>query len=157
MEFIGRKEELSILEDEYGKRSSLVIIYGRRRVGKTALIDNFLRNKVNSIYFLATEESSPLNLERFSSSVSKLLGIPSAMFQDWESALDAATKGGKTVVAIDEFQYLAQADPALPSVFQHAWDTILSKRDVMLILCGSFIGMMEKYTLNYSSPLYGMN
>ncbi|KUE74252.1 hypothetical protein AUQ37_00005, partial [Candidatus Methanomethylophilus sp. 1R26] len=68
MEFIGRKEELSILEDEYGKRSSLVIIYGRRRVGKTALIDNFLRNKVNSIYFLATEESSPLNLERFSSS-----------------------------------------------------------------------------------------
>lgn len=155
MEFIGRKEESSILEDEYGKRSSLVIIYGRRRVGKTALIDNFLRNKVNSLYFLATEESSPLNLERFSSSVSKLLGIPSAMFRDWESALDAATKGRKTVVAIDEFQYLAQADPALPSVFQHAWDTILSKRDVMLILCGSFIGMMEKYTLNYSSPLYG--
>ncbi len=155
MEFIGRKEESSILEDEYGKRSSLVIIYGRRRVGKTALIDNFLRNKVNSLYFLAIEESSPLNLERFSSSVSKLLGIPSAMFRDWESALDAATKGRKTVVAIDEFQYLAQADPALPSVFQHAWDTILSKRGVMLILCGSFIGMMEKYTLNYSSPLYG--
>ena len=155
MEFIGREEESSILEREYGERSSLVIIYGRRRVGKTALIDNFLRDKTNSMYFLATEESVVLNLERFSSSVSGLLGIPGARFSDWESALDAATKYGKTVIAIDEFQYLAQSDPAIPSIFQHAWDTILSKRDVMLILCGSFIGMMERYTLNYSSPLYG--
>ncbi|WP_400237381.1 ATP-binding protein [Methanomethylophilus alvi] len=155
MEFIGREEESSILEREYGERSSLVIIYGRRRVGKTALIDNFLRDKTNSMYFLATEESVVLNLERFSSSVSGFLGIPGARFSDWESALDAATKYGKTVIAIDEFQYLAQSDPAIPSIFQHAWDTILSKRDVMLILCGSFIGMMERYTLNYSSPLYG--
>ena len=119
------------------------------------MIDNFLRDKTNSMYFLATEESVVLNLERFSSSVSGLLGIPGARFPDWESALDAATKYGKTVIAIDEFQYLAQSDPAIPSIFQHAWDTILSKRDVMLILCGSFIGMMERYTLNYSSPLYG--
>ncbi len=155
MEFIGREEESSILEREYGERSSLVIIYGRRRVGKTTLIDNFLRDKTNSMYFLATEESVVLNLERFSSSVLGLLGIPGARFPDWESALDAATKYGKTVIAIDEFQYLARSDPAIPSIFQHAWDTILSKRDVMLILCGSFIGMMERYTLNYSSPLYG--
>ena len=62
MEFIGREEESSILEREYGERSSLVIIYGRRRVGKTALIDNFLRDKTNSMYFLATEESVVLNL-----------------------------------------------------------------------------------------------
>ena len=120
MEFIGREEESSILEREYGERSSLVIIYGRRRVGKTALIDNFLRDKTNSMYFLATEESVVLNLERFSSSVSGLLGIPGARFPDWESALDAATKYGKTVIAIDEFQYLAQSDPAIPSIFQHA-------------------------------------
>lgn len=99
MEFIGREEESSILEREYGKRSSLVTIYGRRRVGKTTLIDNFLRDKTDSMYFLATEESVVLNLERFSSSVSGLLGIPGARFPDWESALDAATKYGKTVIA----------------------------------------------------------
>lgn len=155
MEFIGRTKELAILDEEYRKQSSFVIIYGRRRVGKTRLIEQFLMDKSNAVYFQATEVINNWNLEQFSHAVCVSLGYPDYAFKGWAEAFDAASAREKVVIAIDEFQYLVQADPSLPSLLQSVWDNVLSRRQVMLVLCGSHLGMMERYTLNHSSPLYG--
>ena len=154
MKFIGRQEELAVLSREYVKSSSFTVVYGRRRVGKTTLIRKFIEDK-DAVYFLATEESVSANLERFSRCVSSKLGFSGVRFSGWYEAVDAATRGGKRIIVIDEFPYLAMSDASVPSQFQNIWDTMLKSRDVMLILCGSYTGMMEEYVLKRSSPLYG--
>ncbi|MCQ2079892.1 MAG: ATP-binding protein, partial [archaeon] len=154
MEFIGREEELEILEREYARRSSFTVVYGRRRVGKTTLVRRFAEGR-ESLYFLATEESVTENLARFSRMVSSELGFEGIRFARWHDALEAVTRGGKKVIIIDEFPYIASSDPSIPSQFQEIWDNTLKDREVMLILCGSFKGMMERYVLNRTSPLYG--
>ena len=154
MDFIGRREELEILENEYARGSSFTVVYGRRRVGKTTLVHRFVQDR-DALYFLATEESVRANLDRFSSMVSGRLGFEGMRFNGWYEAFDAATRNGKIVIVIDEFPYLALSDASIPSQFQNIWDSLLKDRNVMLILCGSFKGMMERYVLNRSSPLYG--
>lgn len=154
MEFIGRKHELETLNREYGRKCSFVVVYGRRRIGKTTLLQEFAKDK-DSIYFMADQEHGSGNLRNFSDSVCKKINMPGASFNSWTDALDALTRESKRIIIIDEFQYLVQSDPSVPSAFQVAWDTVLKNREVMLILCGSYIGLMEKHTLNYSSPLYG--
>lgn len=159
--FVNRQEELCFLEKEYKREeSSLVILYGRRRVGKTALAAEFIRNR-RAVYFLATEENETQNRIAFKNIVAEQIGGHllrntdssswNLIFQAW---LDAASEEKKLMV-IDEFQYLGKASPAFPSVFQKIWDTMLKDRNVMVILCGSLISMMESQTLAYSSPLYG--
>lgn len=159
--FINRQEELAFLEQEYLRHgSSLVIVYGRRRVGKTALLAEFIKNRP-AVYFLATEENETQNRAAFQKAVAEQAGIDSLLnsaakgwdmiFKTW---LDAAC-GKKKLIVLDEFQYLGKADPAFPSVFQKIWDTILKEKEVMAVLCGSLISMMESQTLVYSSPLYG--
>lgn len=159
--FIDREKELAALKREYDRRgSSLVVIYGRRRVGKTALISEFIKDRP-SIYFLATQESETQNLRAFQACVGQYLQgdlLKDVSLNSWESAfrfLMENTGDGKLILVIDEFQYLGKADPAFPSVFQRIWDEQLKDRDVMVILCGSLISMMESQTLSYSSPLYG--
>ena len=159
--FIDREKELAALKREYdSKGSSLVVIYGRRRVGKTALIAEFIKDRP-SIYFLATQESETQNLRAFQSCVSQYLQsdfLRDVSLNSWESAFRFLMDNAgdrKLVLVIDEFQYLGKSDPAFPSVFQRIWDEQLKDRDVMVILCGSLISMMESQTLSYSSPLYG--
>lgn len=160
MDFIGRKSELEMLEKEYRRDSSFVVIYGRRRVGKTTLIKEFIKDK-DAIYFLATEEIEPQSMKRFSSVIARATGnsfLSNATFDDWLDLFNLVAKhrpGEKKVLVIDEFPYLVKTNPAFPSILQNAWDEILKDSNIMLILCGSFISMMKKHALSYDSPLYG--
>ena len=159
--FIDRIDEMTALEHEYQRDSaSMVIVYGRRRVGKTELIRHFIQNKP-SLYFLATEESESMNRMSFQEQTADFLDsdlLRSSSVVRWEvlfQQLVAATDGQRMVIVIDEFQYIGRSNPAFLSVFQRVWDNILSKANVMVILCGSLVSMMMSQTLHYDSPLYG--
>ena len=159
--FVNRNDELDFLEKEfYREGSSLVVLYGRRRVGKTALAAEFIKNKT-SVYFLATEENETQNRIAFKNVIAECTGneiLKSANIENWDMIfkvwLDTASSG-KRLMVIDEFQYLGKANNAFPSIFQRIWDTMLKDKNVMVILCGSLISMMESQTLAYTSPLYG--
>lgn len=157
--FVDRKEEFSVLEREYRKSSSFVVLYGRRRTGKTTLIERFIENKP-ALYFLATEEPEVVQRRRFQRLLFDYTGdrVLSNFDQplDWESLfLMFSRQKGKKILVIDEFQYLATVNPAFPSVFQMVWDSYLKESNTMVILCGSLITMMLSQVLSYSSPLYG--
>ena len=159
--FVDREKELEFLEQEYQREgSSLIILYGRRRVGKTALATKFMDGKP-SLYFLVTEESEQQNRNAFKDTVADFCGnelLKSASLTQWEpifKTLCEKRHGQKLLLILDEFQYLGKSNPAFPSVFQKIWDTFLKQQPIMVILCGSLISMMESQTLSYSSPLYG--
>ena len=160
-QFIDRTEELAALEREYAAdRSSLVVLYGRRRVGKTSLISEFIKGK-NALYYLVTEEAESQNRNSFREIAADFIYSPllkKAEVEDWDTifeAILAQPAQDKRVIVIDEFQYLGKSNAAFPSVIQRIWDTRLKDANVMVILCGSLITMMESQTLNYASPLYG--
>lgn len=159
--FIGRKKEIKFLEDEFAQdRASLVILYGRRRIGKTTLIKQFIQEK-NAFYFVATEESERENRRNFQHAVSEFTQnslLKKDVLLEWDeifSVLNDYQPDKKKIIAIDEFQYLGKARTSFPSIFQKIWDQMLAKSRVMVILCGSLVGMMVEQTLSYSSPLYG--
>lgn len=159
--FINRAREQEFLQSEFQREgSSLVILYGRRRVGKTALASEFMKGK-ESIYFLVTEESETQNRNAFKNIVADFAHndlLRNSSLSQWDlifKALLDCKPDHKKVVIIDEFQYLGKSNPAFPSIFQKIWDTLLSTQNIMVILCGSLVSMMESQTLAYSSPLYG--
>lgn len=158
--FIGRLGELNTLEREYNREKSFVVIYGRRRVGKTTLIKEFIKNK-SVLYFLATEEIESRNKKRFIKSVADFTNseyLQNAKFDNWEDIFKVFANYNtkdKKILVIDEFQYLVGSNSAFSSVFQRAWDEVLQDARVMVILCGSYISMMLSEVLSYSSPLYG--
>ena len=160
MKFIGRNRELEKLNSEFSHNNSFVVIYGRRRVGKTTLIKEFLKGK-NAFYFLATEEIESQSMKRLASVISRVSENPliqKAVFTDWLDLFRMIADykpEEKKVLVIDEFPYLVKTNSAFPSILQNAWDEILKDSHVMLILSGSLIGMMQKYALSYDSPLYG--
>lgn len=160
-QFIDRESEIRTLEREYAKETAtLVIVYGRRRVGKTTLLSEFTKNK-KTIYFLATQESEAVNRNLFREKAAEALGnelLLSAVVDKWDAIFKAIVSESvheKMVVVIDEFQYLGKTNSAFPSVVQKIWDDILKQSNMMLILCGSLISMMVSQTLAYGSPLYG--
>lgn len=159
--FVDREEELETLQHEYERDgSALVILYGRRRVGKTTLISEFIRDK-NALFFLASEESEAQNRNAFREKTAEFIGsdlLRGAEVKSWDvlfKAIMDADFPRKPVLVLDEFQYLGKANPAFPSIFQRIWEEILKDKPVMVILCGSLISMMESQTLAYGSPLYG--
>lgn len=159
--FIDREAEMKTLEQEYKREgSSLVILYGRRRVGKTTLISEFIKNK-NAMFFLASEESEVQNRNAFKEKAAAFIKsdlLMDASVSSWDTIFKAIMDTSfdtKPVIVIDEFQYIGKSNPAFPSVFQRIWEEILKNKSVMVILCGSLISMMESQTLNYDSPLYG--
>ena len=160
MKFIGRKDELAKLETEYGRDGSFVVVYGRRRVGKTTLIKEFAKGKT-AFYFLATEEVESQSMKRLASVIARVTGnsvFSRASFDDWLDLFQIVADykpGEKKILVIDEFPYLVKVNSAFPSILQSAWDEILKEKDVMLILSGSLISMMQKHALSYESPLYG--
>lgn len=160
MKFIGRKTELIKLDEEYKRDGSFVVIYGRRRVGKTTLIKEFLKEKL-AFYFLATEEMENQSMKRLAGVIARTTENPflnKVSFTDWLDLFQIIADyepEKKKILVIDEFPYLVKMNAAFPSILQNAWDEILKDRNVMLILSGSLIGMMQKYALSYDSPLYG--
>lgn len=159
--FVDREQEMETLQSEYERDgSALVVLYGRRRVGKTTLISEFIKDK-NALFFLASEEAEAQNRSEFKEKVAEFINsdlLRSADIKSWDvlfkSIMDTPFES-KPVIVLDEFQYLGKANPAFPSIFQRIWEEVLKDRSVMVILCGSLISMMESQTLAYGSPLYG--
>ncbi len=160
--FRDRRTELIALESEYAKKGSgLIVIYGRRRVGKTTLIKEFLKEKPG-IYYLADKQLEPELISRLQKSLSEYLNDPhlaEVEFNTWDSLFDywlrQADFSRKIVFVIDEFQYLTKVNNAFPSILQRIWDEKIKEKNILVILCGSLINMMYSTTLKYSSPLYG--
>ena len=159
--FVDREQEMATLQREYDRDGSgLVVLYGRRRVGKTTLISEFIKNK-KALFFLASEESESQNRLAFQEKAADFLNsdlLKNVEVKSWDVLFRAIMDTHfdcKPVIVLDEFQYLGRSNPAFPSVFQRIWEEILKDRQVMVILCGSLISMMQSQTLAYDSPLYG--
>lgn len=159
MEFINRETELKYLNGLWAEnKAHLVIIYGKRRVGKTSIIKEFLKNK-ESIYFLADKITEQENIKLLSQKIGDYFNdsfIKERGFSDWYQIFDYLKKKNEHIVfAIDEFPYLVEANKGISSIFQHGWDEELKNSKILVILSGSSIGMMETETLDYKAPLYG--
>nr|MCR5625193.1 ATP-binding protein [Lachnospiraceae bacterium] len=160
--FIDRNKEMETLNNEYRKEgSSFVVIYGRRRLGKTTLINEFCKGK-KCIQFLATEEEEKENINSFKDIVADVLDNPllkDVSITSWDTVfnviVDKIDEKEKLIIVMDEFQYLGKSNAAFPSILQKIWDTKLQDKNVMLIVCGSLIRMMKSQVLDYSSALYG--
>lgn len=159
--FYGRESELKKLNEMYQSDIfEFAVIYGRRRVGKTTLIKEFVKNK-KSVYFAAREAGSQINLSRFSDDIyavtaKELAG--NAYFSDWEKAFDyigEISKNERIILVIDEYPYLAQNYRPISSIIQAHIDGKLKNGKLFLILCGSSMSFMEYQVLGYKSPLYG--
>ena len=156
MEFLGRKRELEVLEEQYGRDCAFVLMYGRRRVGKSTLIDRFIQGK-DAVYYSVNDDLGTMYLSGFIDAIGEHMGYNVGSFDSWSDAIRFYVESGpgKKIIAIDEFQYLGRANPAYPSIFQRVWDTMLKDANVMLILCGSLISLMKDQVLSEESPLYG--
>jgi AAA+ ATPase superfamily predicted ATPase len=159
-QFVDRERELKFLEDKYREKGAqLIIIYGRRRVGKTELVKQFIKNK-EAIYHLSTSDGITNNVNKLKEEFSNFLRKP--YFRSLNVNIDDlliyfGDEIGKrrVILVIDEFQYLIESDKSVISLFQRAWDEKLKDTGIFLILTGSSIGMMENEVLSKKSPLYG--
>ncbi len=152
-QFVNREKELQALKEAYlSDRKELIIVYGRRRVGKTALVKRSVR-EIPHVYFFAEETLEKENLRMFQSLVAKALKNPLVAKAElsWEEVFELLDGSG-VVVIIDEFPNLLKANRGLLSKFQKIWD---SSRKLKLVLTGSAISVMESHVLGYKSPLYG--
>lgn len=157
--FINREAELSNLEAHYRSgRAELFVLYGRRRVGKTELLRHFCADKPH-IFFVATLSADNDQLASFSQEIWRFThpdGSEGFTFPSWDAAFRAlADLPGRPIVILDEFTYLISGNKATPSLLQRVWDERLRSTRIFLILCGSYIGMMEREILGYQAPLYG--
>lgn len=160
--FIGREAELKFLNDKYQEKSGqLIVLYGRRRVGKTETLREFCKGKPH-VFFSCTQTTNRVQLRNFSSRILKE-DIPArnyiSEFDNWEKAfraiLDFPYGDHKKLLVIDEFPYMCRGDRSIPSILQNLWDAELRNSNVMLILCGSAMSFMEKELLSEKNPLYG--
>lgn len=160
--FIGREKELDFLENKYKEKDGqLVVLYGRRRVGKTETLREFCKGKQH-IFYSCTQSTDKIQLQKFSK---RLLqeDIPAkkyiSEFEDWEKAflalLDLPCEDNKKLIVIDEFPYMCKGNKSIPSILQNVWDSALRNSNVMIILCGSAMSFIEKELLSEKNPLYG--
>ena len=160
MNFINREKELETLNKEYKKDNSFVVLYGRRRVGKTTLIKEFIKDK-KAFYFFADKQNENLQIERFKNQISEYFKdefLKKIEIKDWDTVFDyllTKISNKKIILVIDEFQYLCMTNKDFSSIFQRIYDEKLKDKNIMIILCGSLISMMYSETLAYESPLYG--
>ncbi|MDO4921195.1 MAG: ATP-binding protein [Phascolarctobacterium sp.] len=160
--FVGRKAELQQLNTLYRQdKFQCIIIYGRRRVGKTTLINEFIKDK-DVIYFTAIESTAKDNLENFSKSITALDNANTdnaPLYKDFRSALieiGELAQNRKIILVIDEYPYLARSYRPISSLLQELIDTrFKNNANLFIILCGSSMSFMEKQVLGYQSPLYG--
>lgn len=158
--FIGRKKELKALENLYiSDKFEFAVIYGRRRVGKTALINQFINDK-KSIYFMGVESNAKQNLENFSKSIIEYSsGIEAdTAFISFQAALEYVFKlaeSERLILVIDEYPYVARSSKSLASTLQMLIDKYKESSMLMLILCGSSMSYMEDNVLAYKASLYG--
>ena len=160
--FIGRDAELAFLEKLYDSKSfEMLILHGRRRVGKSYLLGHFANlHKENTVYFIGDKSSEKTNVKNFCEELNKVLKAGDFVnsFEQWSdvySFLKNTEISERLVIIIDEFTYLFNSNPAYDSGLQIAIDTILRKKNIFLILCGSEVSVIEDIIDNSSKPLYG--
>lgn len=160
--FIGREAELRFLQDKYeDKKGQLIVLYGRRRVGKTETLREFCKDKPH-VFYSCTQSTDKVQLAKYSKQVFKE-NIPAKQyiseFADWDSALrsvlDLPYGDKKKLLIIDEFPYMCKGNKSIPSILQALWDAELKDQNVMIILCGSAMSFIEKELLAEKNPLYG--
>jgi len=158
--FIGRERELKTLNDHYGSNNfEFFCIYGRRRVGKTELIKEFIKGK-KAIFFTGFEDTKDVNLASFSNSVRETLynSKSKAVYADFKDALTDIyeyAKSEKLILVIDEYPFLAKNYQGISSLLQVEIDHRLKDTNIFIILCGSSMSFMEKQVMGHKSPLYG--
>lgn len=157
IEFKNRKAELRLLNNLYEKGDSkLVVVYGRRRVGKTELLREFLK-KHKGLYILARQESELEQLKKLSSQIAEYYNdrvLKINHFSSWDALFTYLSEKPRIPIVFDEFPYLVQSSKRVPGILQDYWDNRFSKKNAFIILCGSSINMMERL-LGHKSPLYG--
>ena len=160
--FIGREAELAFLQSKYEqKQGQLIVLYGRRRVGKTETLREFCKGKPH-VFYSCTQSTDRVQLSKFSKQLFKE-NIPAGRyiseFADWESALRSVLElpygDQKRLLIIDEFPYMCKGNKSIPSILQNLWDAELKEQNVMIVLCGSAMSFIEKELLAEKNPLYG--
>jgi len=160
--FIGRHSEIKQLNTIYqNSGGQLVILYGRRRLGKTTLLREFCQNK-NHCYYMADKAGEKSQKRSLTLALSTALQEPllqAAEYPEWYDIFAAFDRfrpqDKKTILILDEYQYLCQTQPAFSSFLQKWWDEHWKNENILLILCGSITSMMYKETMAQSAPLYG--
>lgn len=158
--FIGRESELNALNKLYhSSQFEFAVIYGRRRVGKTALISEFIKDK-DTIFFTGIETNARQNLDNLSQCIMEYsMGMAvNTFFPNFQTALEYVFELAKTkriILVIDEYPYVARADKGLASTLQLLIDKNKDSSKLFLILCGSSMSYMEDHVLAYKAPLYG--
>lgn len=154
-DFVNREEELSRLRELYeSKQAELAVIYGRRRLGKTELVKQSVKDREDAVLYQARQKTSSLQLQQFIERASEHYPGVEKIREDWEYVLKyLAEQDG--VVVLDEFPYLVEQDGSLPSVLQAMFDHELDDSSATFVLVGSSISMMEEAALLGNSPLYG--
>jgi AAA+ ATPase superfamily predicted ATPase len=154
--FLNRKAEVSLIERLYVEgKPKLILLYGKRRIGKTELLNEFTRSH-RALYIVARQETYEGQLKKMSAEIAEFFDddvLKHSPFQNYD-ALFIYLAQKEIPILIDEFPYLVEANRALPSILQEYWDRYFSKKKTFLVLCGSSITMMESL-LGYKSPLYG--
>lgn len=163
--FVGREAELKFLNDKYETMGGqLVVLYGRRRVGKTETLREFCKGKPH-VFFSCTQTTDRSQLQKFSKQILKE-NIPAGNyiteFADWEKAIcairDLPYGDKKRLLIIDEFPYMCKGNKSIPSILQNLWDAELRNDNVMIVLCGSAMSFIEKELLaEKKSPLWSGN
>ncbi len=163
--FIGRKEQLDVMDRVWNSnRPALMILYGRRRVGKTRLLTHWIQSPpAHGIYWMAEATSALDQLRSFSQALADFEdpgheAPPDFTYPNWDYALRRAARlaaDRRVALFIDEVTYLLDVTPAIVGTLQKAWDQWLSNANVFVALCGSQMGMMQKELLSYDAPLYG--
>ncbi|MDO5852777.1 MAG: ATP-binding protein [Thermoplasmata archaeon] len=156
-ELIGRERELEELERRYAERHPLVAVSGRPRVGKSALINEFVRGK-DAIHYAASCTRSEDHLREFSADVCRALGTPPARYATWSDAIGAYVDGrpGRKVLVFDDVQNIVSEDRGFLRMLRSELEGRLSGGDVMVILCGSGLPFMRRIVRGADSPLHGM-
>ncbi len=158
LKFIDREREMEILAREWESRPSFVVLYGRRRVGKTRLLREFSKGK-RTFFFTFPEATKTLQMAEFKKVLSDFLGDGLVLKLETDNWLDLLTylaeRVDDSLVVLDEFTYAIKSDRKILSDLQRVWDGILSEKNVMLVISGSLLGMMWDDVLSHASPLYG--
>jgi len=162
-DFVNRETELKYLEKEYkSKKAEFVPIYGRRRIGKSRLIEEFIKNKKNTTYYLASKQDLKLQINEFKESLTEIIKseyLQKQEFNNWSELFsflkEIWPKDKKIILAIDEITYIIAQDKGFTSQLNKFWEECLEKSQTFLIVSGSVYGLMLKEVLGHSSPLYG--
>jgi hypothetical protein len=155
--FKNRVSELHLLNELYEKGTAkLIVLYGRRRVGKTELLKEFLK-KHKGIYLLGRQESEAEQLKKLSSQIAEFYNdhvIKANPFSNWDALFIYLSEKPRIPIIFDEFPYIVQSSKKITAILQDYWDNKFSKKGAFIVLCGSSITMMEKL-LGKKSPIYG--